>query len=472
MAKQKKLLPAGNLKYKLRIAFCLMSVLPLLVCAYLVANYVLPRAGFKLDFTMALSILISVFISGIGFFVVKEVFDRVVSISTDAKKIAEGDISRVIDTQKEDEVGFLGDSLNQMTRQIRNSMEELKNYSEKTAQINTEIQKRVLALASLLQISSFISQGVKLDEIFKLAVEKSLVLAGSDRSFLLFRDTDEGDFYVKASEGGNVEHSSKITINPSEPAFKQVIRIARPAVFDAENPVSDHIAASFHDKFGLKNLLILPIFLRGKVTGILGIGNNQDKFVYHKEDVELMDIFVKQISIAIENDLLARSVEKLEVKDALTGLYNDSFIRNRLQEEIKRAIIYQRPCAFAIFDIDNFGEIQQAFGSLFTEAVIKKIAVLIKDSVTEVDRVGRTGDNEFSVIMPEKNKRNAHELVETIRKKIEFAFGEEQDAKKKMTVSVAVSENPLDGLTSEELVNKAKQLLEQFKSQGRNRVLV
>ncbi|HPL82721.1 MAG TPA: diguanylate cyclase, partial [Candidatus Omnitrophota bacterium] len=171
-------------------------------------------------------------------------------------------------------------------------------------------------------------------------------------------------------------------------------------------------------------------------------------------------------------DILTLNVKKLEVKDALTGLYNEAFMRGRLQEEIKRAIAYQRPCAFIIVDVDYFKKYSQAFGSLQTESVIKRIAALIKDSTREIDRVGRIGDDEFAVILPEKNKRQAQELAEEIRKKVEFSYGEDADPAKKITISAGVSENPVDGISSDELITRAREFLDIAKRSGRNRVVI
>ena len=106
------------------------------------------------------------------------------------------------------------------------------------------------------------------------------------------------------------------------------------------------------------------------------------------------------------------------------------------------------------------------------EVAIKKIAVLVQDSVTEFDRVGRTWDDEFSVILPERNKRQAQEVAEDIRKKIEFVYSEEQDQDKRLTFSAGIAENPLDGIEAEQLILKAKELLGKAKAQGKNRVVV
>ncbi len=164
-------------------------------------------------------------------------------------------------------------------------------------------------------------------------------------------------------------------------------------------------------------------------------------------------------------------LEKLEIKDALTGLYNEAFIRVRLGEEIKRAIAYQRPCALIIFDVDSFKNFYDSFGLLSAELILKKIATLIGDSVSDIDRVGRVGNDEFAIILPEKNKRRAQEIADEVRKKIEFSFSEETDAKKRITVSAGVSENPLDGIDSDSLVNAAKEMVKLAKEKGRNMVM-
>ena len=455
-----------GLKYKLRIAVYLMSVLPLLVCSYLVSNYIIPQMGLKLDITVA--IIISSIIAMIGFLVVKEVFDRILSVSSAARLIASGDISQVIEVDRQDEVGELGEALNELTQRIRSNMDELKNYGEKTTEINIQIQKRVFVLSNLLQISSLISQGAKLEDILKLTTDKSRLLADSDLAYLLFREETQEDFYMKAADGMNSERLLSIKLDPQESIFNKLIKTNKPLIFDKENTLPENIRSVFYEQFELRNTLALPVYLKGRVKAILGIGNTKETFVYRKEDLELLDIFAKQIAIAIENDILVHRIEKLEIKDTLTGLYNEAFIRSRLQEEIKRAITYQRPCALILFSIDKFQKFYQDFGSLQAEGALKKIASLIRDSVTEVDRVGRMGDNEFAVVLPEKNKRKAQEISENIRKTIEFSFSEEPDPNRKLTVSVGVSENPLDGIEAEELITKAKESFNLSKTEDKN----
>jgi diguanylate cyclase (GGDEF)-like protein len=457
-----------SLKDKLRVSFCLMSIVPLLVCIYLVSNYIFPRLGIQIDITSI--IFISVFIAIIGFFLIKEVFDRIVSISIEAKLIAAGDISRKLEIKHSDEVGQLSEALNELTQRIRIHMDELKNFSTKTTEINIEIQKRVIVLSSLLQISSLVSQGAKLDDILQIATEKSRFLVSADIAYLLFREENEDNFNMKVADGLNSHYLLKITLESKADFLEKVINTGGPLILDEDHMPSSKFASNFYEKFKFKNTLAIPIYLRGKIKAILGVGSTKEYFSFKKDDMELLDILAKQIAIAVENDILMHRVEKLEIKDALTGLYNQAFIQNRLEEEIKRAVTYQRPCSFILFDIDNFKKFSQSLGSLASESTLKRIGSLIRDSVTEIDRVGRIGDDEFAIVMPEKNKRQAQGIADVIRRKVEFIFSEEPDLNKKITVSGGVSENPLDGIDAIELMNAAKESLNIAKKQGKNRI--
>ncbi len=458
MAKQKNLsLSSQGLNYKLRISVYLMVILPLLVCLYLVSNYILPSTGVKTEILVSLAV--SIFIAAAGFLLIKEVFDHILSITLAAKLIVAGDVDHKVDTGFKDEVGDLGGALNHLTSRIRSNMEELKVFSEKTTEINMTIKEHVLILSSLLQISSLISQGSKLDDILKVTVQNSRLLAFSDTAYLFFRVENQESFTMKIAEGKDVSLLAEIIIKPEEEIFNDYILQNNILLVDKDNVLPENIEKKFYDKFRVINTLALPVFLKGRMVAIFGIGNSQGGFSYKKTDAELLEIFTKLVAIAFENDTLAHRVEKLEIKDALTGLYNAVFIRNRLREEIKRAIVYQRPCAFILLAIDNFQEFQVKFGALQSELVLKKITALLKNSVSEIECVARFEDDKFSIVLPEKNKRQALEVADNIRKKVEFTFSEEQNVSKRLTLSGSVSENPLDGIESEELINKAQSLL-------------
>jgi diguanylate cyclase (GGDEF)-like protein len=113
---------------------------------------------------------------------------------------------------------------------------------------------------------------------------------------------------------------------------------------------------------------------------------------------------------------------------------------------------------------------QNNFGAQGADAALKRVATLIKDSVSEVDRVARISSDEFAIVLPERNKRQAQTIAEETRKRIEFSFSEEQDINKRLTVSGGISENPLDGIDTDGLFSKARESLNFAKNQGKNRI--
>jgi diguanylate cyclase (GGDEF)-like protein len=415
---------------------------------------------------------VNVFVLFLGFLLIRKVFNRIVSLSEVAKLISEGDLSQTININQPGEVGILGQTLNQLTQQIRSNMDELNNYGQKTAEINQKIQDHVQVLSQLLQISSLISQGVALEEVLKIVMQKSRSLSGFDVAYLLFRKETDSTFYMKAADAMNTNDLLKLQVKPDDRVFETLINKGTSFILDKENPASDEIASALFNKFEIKNTLAMPVYGKGKVMGIFGVGNTQDSFVFKQSERELLDILSKQIAIAVENDLLMNRIEKLEIKDALTGLYNKGYILTRLQEEIRRAIVRQRPCSFVLLNLDAFQAYRNNFGLQEAEIRLKEIAALIRNAVTEIDRVAKFGDNEFAIVLPERNKRQAHEEAEVIRKAIEQNFNKDTDPKRRLSVSGGVSENPLDGVTAEELLANARKLLLLAKKEGKNTILV
>jgi diguanylate cyclase (GGDEF)-like protein len=448
-----------------------MSVIPLLVCVYLASNYIfpnIPNIG-----NISIIIVIGIIIALIGFRLTKEIIDPVIRIASEAKIIAEGDLERRIELEREDEIGDLGTALNQLTRRIKENMSELKSYGEKTRQINLEIHKKVLVLSSLLHIGNLISAEAKLDEILSLIIEKVSQVEEAGCTFLLMVKEDSREVVMKSSYNLGVEELETLKIKFGEGLLgRAILGRLEVIIIDSQKPPSGEIE-EFCNKFKIRNACIIPITSRGKTIGLLVTGNDKKDFVYKDDTIETIKIFAKQVSIAVENDFLLHKAEELEIKDELTGLFNQSYIRTRLDEEIRRAILHQRPCSFILFKVDDFEDYRKRQGELAAESALKRIALILEESVGQIDKVARFGDDEFAILLPERNKKEASNIAESIRKRIEeFIFpGDESKGSRRLTVSGGVSENPIDGISADELINKARRAIEIARSQGKNRIV-
>jgi len=461
-------LVAKGLRYKTMVAFALMSLIPLLICFWLVTTYIFPNINFFLDLSIgniSLILVISLFIALLGLYLTRQMIDPVVKIADQAREMADGDVDRVIEVGREDEIGDLGASLNAMTQKIKENMEELRAYGEQTKLINIEINKKVFALSSLLQIGNLISSSSELPIVLNFISQKMSDVEDGAVSFVMLLDDESDEFRVASSYNIDEDKMQGVKIKKGEIAPRIIVA-------DNAQPAKEEILKRILGALDLKNIALLPIIVSKKQRGILVIGNRKDGFVFKDDEKELLKVFLRQVSIAVENDLLIRKTKELAVKDELTGLYNRDYLHTRLDEEIKRACIYQRPCGYLLVDMDGFKDFHERFGESRTEDLLKILAELLKGAVTEVDKVGRLTADRFAIVLPEKNKKQAATVAEEIRKKVEAQLGKIMKSAGKLTVSVGVAENPIDGSTADELMDKAAELIKSAKSLGKNRVAV
>ncbi|OIO37953.1 MAG: hypothetical protein AUJ72_03550 [Candidatus Omnitrophica bacterium CG1_02_46_14] len=167
---------------------------------------------------------------------------------------------------------------------------------------------------------------------------------------------------------------------------------------------------------------------------------------------------------------LLSKVEKLSMKDTLTGLYNATYIRERLNEEIERAIHYQRPCSFAYLNMDGFNNYVAKYGFEYSDEALRSAAKILETHLLEFDRAARISKDEFAIIFPDKNKKKTIQIIEGISKDIAaFSFGIKNDSGfSHLTLCAGISENPIDGVSADELYVKAQERMRAAKQKGPN----
>ncbi len=166
---------------------------------------------------------------------------------------------------------------------------------------------------------------------------------------------------------------------------------------------------------------------------------------------------------------ICKQLEKQATVDFLTGLYNRRFFKHQLELAIERAKRYKIPFSLIILDIDHFKRINDQFGHLVGDQVLKEVAKLIKQNIRKVDIPARYGGEEFVVIIPGTGIEGAISAAKRLRKSIEsHRFGTSEQPIR-ITVSMGVSTySPFSPLSAEEFLAKVDQLLYAAKEKGRN----
>ncbi len=160
-------------------------------------------------------------------------------------------------------------------------------------------------------------------------------------------------------------------------------------------------------------------------------------------------------------------LKKLATYDSLTGLYNRYMIEEFLEKEIEKSKRHNVPLSVIMCDIDNFKQINDQYGHLFGDKVLKEVASLMKNNIRKSDALGRWGGEEFVIIAPYTDKHGALSLAEKIRKLIEELKVDGID----ITISCGLGEFRYSEV-KKDFLKRVDEALYLAKKKGKNRVEV
>ncbi len=169
-----------------------------------------------------------------------------------------------------------------------------------------------------------------------------------------------------------------------------------------------------------------------------------------------------------ERKQLEKELEKLATTDILTQAYNRVKFEEIIGSEVERAKRYDHSLSVIMFDIDHFKDVNDTYGHVAGDYVLKKVADITRENMRKTDYLIRWGGEEFMIISPETDLEKAGALAERIREVIEsFSF----DKAGKITVSFGVTQFNHDD-TEDTFLKRADDTLYKAKTNGRNRVEV
>ncbi len=162
-------------------------------------------------------------------------------------------------------------------------------------------------------------------------------------------------------------------------------------------------------------------------------------------------------------------IYRLMTVDGLTELHNKRYFNEAIEREASRSQRYSRTFSLVLFDIDHFKHINDTYGHLAGDAVLRQLGALIKNRVRRDDVPARTGGEEFAVILPEVGTEGAIQLAEKLRTAVESSTFKFEGTQIPVTISVGVAEWTPEVVDPQELVKATDEKLYEAKRTGRNR---
>lgn len=166
----------------------------------------------------------------------------------------------------------------------------------------------------------------------------------------------------------------------------------------------------------------------------------------------------------------ARVLNNLIARDSLTGLFNHTYILDKLKQACRQAKDKSQPLSFAMVDIDFFKKINDNYGHPVGDKVILALSLFLKQRLRSTDSIGRYGGEEFAVILPNTDAEAALNVMNNIRQSFNQLEHSADDSDFNVSFSCGVCS--FNGNNADFIIEHADQALYEAKKQGRNNVQI
>jgi diguanylate cyclase (GGDEF)-like protein len=216
----------------------------------------------------------------------------------------------------------------------------------------------------------------------------------------------------------------------------------------------------------------IPLMIEKETVGVLNL-NDGDKDLYDTGDLDFILSLSEFISMSISNAVLYEQTKKLAVTDGLTGISNRPNMEKSMLSEFERSIRYNSPLSVILLDVDNFKDVNDAYGHQKGDEILIAVASLLKKACRANDIAARYGGEEFLMILPQSNAQGAFKIAERVREGIMKMSFTGNDSNFSVTTSCGVAELDRDFIkNTDQLIAMADQALYDAKNGGRNKTII
>jgi len=358
-----------------------------------------------------------------------------------ARQLAKGDFRVAVPTEGNDEFAALGTEFNQMSRQLERRLDEL------------QLERKRLREA-IRRVGQSFAKGLDRDAVLEIVVQTAVDGVGAHAGRSALRTGPQGRFEEVAGEGDVAR-------------YRGVIGAAEAAALDAEAAVETEVG----DAFALSH----PLRAQdgGRILGMLSVARAGEKFTDGER--ELFSYLANQAGVSIENVDLHETVRRQAVTDELTGLFNHRRFQEVIANEVERAKRGGQGMGLIMLDIDNFKRVNDTYGHMQGDLVLREVARVLRESSREIDEPARYGGEEMAVALPQTDLDGAFLFAERVRRRIESLELPLIEGGGSLRVTASFGAAALEGdnakLDKDDLVAAADAALYRAKRSGKNRTV-
>jgi len=358
-----------------------------------------------------------------------------------ARNIGKGDFSIQVPTEGHDEFAALGNEFNSMARQLETRLEELQ-------------LERARLQETVRRVGESLGKGLDRDALLGIVVQTAVDGVGAECGRVVMRSGPNG-LLAEAARAGNVT------------SYIAAVQAAESAALEAGEAAETQISGA--------NALARPLNAPEPEDGLLGvISIARPGRPFSQRQRELFEYLTNQAAISIENVDLHETIQRQAVTDELTGLFNHRRFQEVMAAEVERTRRFGQELGLIMLDIDNFKRVNDTYGHLQGDLVLREVARVLRESSREIDEPARYGGEEMAVALPQTGLQGAFDFAERVRRRIEALQIDllDGDGALRVTASFGAASLPHSAkIDKDALVAAADAALYRAKRSGKNRTV-
>ncbi|HEX5824083.1 MAG TPA: diguanylate cyclase [Candidatus Limnocylindrales bacterium] len=311
-------------------------------------------------------------------------------------------------------------------------------------------------LRLLLDVSSELAASLDLREVANILARHLATVMGVEECAISWWDRDNervaslGYFPLMPSE--DLEPFFDIG---AFPPTRQVLEEQVTVAVDSLDPMADPAETALLIELGHRALVMLPLVAKGRSIGLVELISKLP-IDLDPERLSLARTIANEASIALENARLYEEARALADRDPLTGFYNHRYLHERFGQEAVRARRARRPLSLLMLDLDDFKLVNDTFGHVLGDDVLRWTADLIRRTLRASDIPARYGGDEFAILLPDASREDAALTAERLVASFaDAAFTTGSRLAVPIGISIGAATFPTDGRTAAELITVA-----------------
>ena len=324
-------------------------------------------------------------------------------------------------------------------------------------------------IETLLEISTKMRQSLNQTELLRSVMESITEAIPAKAIGIYLLDEQANELVLEAHCGFSTDFVHEIARMKPGKGFAGRVALSGKAVIVSDTSAEMKADLTMLQKMDLRSLYSVPIIAREKILGAICAGS-QDLRGFAKQDRQLLGSIGDQIGIAVENAQIYERAVKVAFTDSLTGLYNRSYLLEQIRRELARAERNKTALSLIMLDVDSLKDVNDRFGHNMGDALLKKLAEIIRTRIRASDVAARLGGDEFVVLTPDTDLLSAGEVGQRIWSGAHLSRMKLGSRRVGISVSIGIASFPTHATSAEGLLKNADEAMYEAKRTGKNRV--